>query len=359
MSKTTKNNNSLRVWIIIISVSLLLVWITDKWSKKVLIDGKKQEYLSSIRQHGDSLNQAIAKRFALLNGLFAFTSSTHSTPQIDKHFDNFAAGLYVSNKGIRNFVIAPNGINRYVYPMKGNEVVPGHDQINDKRPNVRKDVQRSMKTRQITLSGPYKLRQGGLGLVARKAVYIEDKFWGFVSMVIDIPPVLEETTLNNLNGDMIFALRKANGSIFYGNEQVFEDNPVIVFIDLPDGHWELAGIPEAGWDGIIQKSLLIYRLLSFLIIILIVALIYQIYSRQSYLKSEVVMRTSELKGLNEKLKVEMAERNKSVNELEKAEKELKKNMNYLKKINETFVGRELKMIELKKEIEELKKNQKS
>ena len=43
----------------------------------------------------------------------------------------------------------------------------------------------------------------------------------------------------------------------------------------------------------------------------------------------------------------------------KAEQELTASQEQLKKVNNIFVGRELKMIELKKEIEELKKSQKA
>ena len=81
---------------------------------------------------------------------------------------------------------------RYVFPIKGNEKVMGHDLINDKRPSVRSDVQRTIQTRKVVLSGPYELRQGGLGLVARKAVFVKGSFWGLATMVIDIPPILED-----------------------------------------------------------------------------------------------------------------------------------------------------------------------
>ncbi len=329
MLKTAINKNHLqKILIIAICIFLLFFWITDKWLKKVLTDNKKQEYLSSVQQHGNSLDQAVSERFALLNGLYAFTHSTNSKSQLNEHFESFTAGLHIASEGIRNFALAPNGVQRYVYPLKGNEKVLGHDLINDKRPNVRKDVHRAMETRQIILSGPYNLRQGGLGLVARKALYVENNFWGLVTMVIDLPPVLEEAALHNPQFDIEFALRKDDGRVFYGDKQIFENHPVMVSIKLPDGQWELAAIPTAGWDKSIQEPLLKLRLLGILIITLIAALIYLIYSRQFFLKSEVLLRTSELKERNELL-------NDEINDRKRAEVSLQRSNSLLTSIIES------------------------
>ena len=67
---------------------------------------------------------------------------------------------------------------KWIVPLKGNEKVPGHNLLEDERPNVRADVQRTIQTREIAISGPYPLRQGGLGIIARQAVFYQDEFWG-------------------------------------------------------------------------------------------------------------------------------------------------------------------------------------
>ena len=64
------------------------------------------------------------------------------------------------------------------------------------------------------------------------------------------------------------------------------------------------------------------------------------------LEEQVQVRTRELTATNKKLQLEITER-------KQAEGVLKKRMNELEIFNDATVGRELKMLELKKEINEL------
>jgi len=77
------------------------------------------------------------------------------------------------------------------------------------------------------------------------------------------------------------------------------------------------------------------------------------------LEIRVKARTKELEELNKALEEKVQERTKElqekIEELEKMKKELEEKIRELEKFREITVGRELKMIELKKEIEKLKK----
>ena len=63
--------------------------------------------------------------------------------------------------------------------------------------------------------------------------------------------------------------------------------------------------------------------------------------------------------LNSELNLKVTGLEDEIKKREEAEKELNKRSGELEKINKAFVGRELKMVELKKEIEELKKRHKA
>jgi two-component sensor histidine kinase len=149
------------------------------------------------------------------------------------------------------------------------------------------DVLRARNTRKIAISGPYELRQGGLGLVARKALYVNDTFWGLVATVIDMPPILEEAGLYSQTGDIEIALRTSSGNMFFGNGNVFENEPVKFRIELPEGYWELGGIPSGGWHKAVAKPLLVFQATGLIISILIATIIYllmihaQIYQNQN------------------------------------------------------------------------------
>lgn len=73
------------------------------------------------------------------------------------------------------------------------------------------------------------------------------------------------------------------------------------------------------------------------------------------LEEEVKQRTKELEELNKSLEGKVKERTK---ELRERTKELRERVNELEEFHEVTVGRELKMMELKNQIEELKKKNK-
>ncbi len=289
----------------IICILLPLWWTADNWYEDRLLEKERFRYKAEIGLYGNALSNAINKRFALLEGLYAYTQANPTNAELDKTFNAFAAGLFAGSKGIRNFGLAPGGVQRYVYPLKENKQVAAHDLIHDKRPNVRADVQRTIKTKQIVLSGPYQLRQGGLGLVARKALFSGDSFWGLVTMVIDMPPVFEEAGIAITKPGLEIALLDKNKTVFYGNNQVLQNNPISVRIDLPDGQWELTGIPESGWKAVVQKELFFFKMLNVSIAILLASLAYLVINRQTQLQLSVIKRTSEISTIAEQLKETM------------------------------------------------------
>ncbi len=80
----------------------------------------------------------------------------------------------------------------------------GYVPLHDPRPEVRAAVERAIATREITLSGPTELLQGGTGLIARQAVYVNNKYWGLVNIVLDWTTVLERAGLETPAGGLRF-----------------------------------------------------------------------------------------------------------------------------------------------------------
>ena len=202
----------------LISVLLFLPvgFLIDSRYEAHLFHEQNSQAEDELTRKATVLGNAIQKRFALLEGLYAFVLANPNPEQLKAKFSTFASALKTGTAGIRNFGLAPGGVNAYVFPLKGNEKAIGHNLLDDNRHNVKGDVQRAIKSRKMTLSGPYELRQGGLGLVARKAVFRGDNFWGLATMVVDMPPVLAEAGLTNPTetGSSI-AIRNVNGKTFW------------------------------------------------------------------------------------------------------------------------------------------------
>ena len=315
-------------------------WGSHRWYRENLLDRHRAVVGAELAPHASALVSAINQRLGVLRGLKAFVQSHLSEETLGKEFKTFAAALQTVASGIRNFTVAPRGINSYVYPVSGNEVALGHDLIHDSRANVRADVQRAIHSGQIALSGPCELRQGGLGLVARQAVYEGDKLWGLVIIVLDLPPVLEEAALVERAGSLKMALRTGSGHVFAGDPLLFRQSPVIYRVDLPEGFWELAAAPGVGWAPSVRQSLLFFDGAALAIVLLMTALAYLIANRHERLNQLVEERTRDIGRANEQLQRDLTERERIETELHKAQDELEERVRHrtlaLQKANEAL-----------------------
>jgi PAS domain S-box-containing protein len=300
-------------------------WQTSLWYQTRLLTDQRTQLAAELTPYGNALTTAINRRFALLEGLKAFVQAKLDSSDVilEEEFEAFAAGLYSSTEGIRNFSVAPGGVQHHVYPLVGNEKVPGHDLIHDERPNVRADVQRAIQSGEIALSGPYELRQGGLGLVARQAVYLDGTFWGLVCMVLDMPPVFDEAGLDTQPVSLNLALRDGSGQVFYGQSTVFETDPIVHRIELPEGSWELVGVPIEGWHSSILEPLVVFQGATMAIVGLLIGVVYLVTNRQTRLTLTVRQRTREISRLNEELTRELTERKRAGEELRQVNRALR------------------------------------
>ncbi len=116
------------------------------------------------------------------------------------NFEKTAIAL-VDDPAILNVLIAPNGIVRHVYPLKGNEAVLGLNFFSEGAGN--KEAVEAKNTGQLVLGGPFPLIQGGEALVGRLPIYLGDgkggkKFWGLVSVTLKFPQALDAADLDSL-----------------------------------------------------------------------------------------------------------------------------------------------------------------
>jgi signal transduction histidine kinase len=295
---------------------VILLWLLARlsdWYKQEIIKQNQAYILTQLSAYGNQLMIAINHRFSLLDALRAFIKIQESAKISQDEFNLFASGLYAGVPGIRNFSIAPKGVQRYIYPLAGNEKAIGHNLIDDPRPLVRLDVQRTIESQQLTLSGPYELLQGGLGLVARQAIYRNNQFWGLVAMVIDVPPLINESGIPKApqEDQLEIAVKDNNDRVFYGKAEVFSNQPILYEIKLPEGSWTLAAVPSQGWNNQIKQPLLIFQITGLLIICLITTLVNLILIRQVSLELAVQQRTKKILQTSQQMEAEIRERQKT------------------------------------------------
>ena len=304
--------NAARNTVIVFVLLVVLMWFGGRWFSGREMEGYRVQTLSDATLYATGLSEAINRRLALLRGLHAGTQTTLETgrEQTQGDFELFASGLFAGTAGIRNLGIAPDGVMQYLYPLEGNEEAIGHNLLEDDRPGVRDDVLRAIDSKQVVVSGPYELRQGGLGLVARRAVFRNDAFWGLVTIVLDLPPLLKEAGLEDTS-TLRIALRKSEDDVFYGDPAVFDDNPVTAQITLPETAWELGATPSAGWDAQLRPRQ--HQMWTYMAVIalLLAGMTYLISDRQVRLEHAVRQRTEDLALANAALERELADHKKT------------------------------------------------
>lgn len=303
----------------LIAIALLLIWWqASHWCQDQLIAEERGRIAVHLDSQGNSLAMAISQRLELLESLDAYvqTEIGSSNPNFGEEAKNYLAHIYLGAMGIDNLAIAPDGIFRYVYPEKDSESMIGKNLYRNISPAFREDLQKAIDTHRLVVTNPHEMKKGGLGMVARKAIYENGTLWGMISITIDVPTMLQASGLDNATAGLDIAIRDDSGHVFYGESRVFQSHPVIHRIELTDGYWELAGFPAGGWTKAVQVPLRIAEMVGLLILGLLTGLYHLVASRQDFLNLMVLEKTADLNN-------ELLERKKAEDALHERDRHLK------------------------------------
>ncbi len=304
-----------------LSLLLLVAWRIERWYEQQLQAEQQVRAAMELSTRANALTGSINRRLTRLQGLNSFIQAEAGVDDdtFAREFNTYAAGLFAGSQGIRNIAVAPGGVMRYVYPLEGNEMVLGYSPLFDPRPEVRTDVQRTMVTGQIVLTGPVELLQGGLGVIARQAVYREGAYWGLVNFVLDVPMLLAEAGLdpsqqveNAQPGTLQYGLRDETGHYFSGSPSLLEGDFMQADVHMANEQWQLIAAPLGGWSAAITRQLLIFRTAAVTISLLLAALVYMVSDRQARLSRAVERRTRELVEASRLLEARVEERTREL-----------------------------------------------
>ncbi len=278
-------------------LGLVVWWMVTSWYGRQLLEDQQRRAQAGLIPYGNALTTAMNERLALLTGLEAFVRANLADNDLRGRFDTFATGLYVGKEGVRAVQVFPPQGPVLVQPVAGNEPVAGRTLqhlLDDERPDVRADVQQAVTSRRIALSGPYELRQGGLGLVARLAIHHEEELWGMAVIVFDLPPILRLAGLDPLPRSLHIGLRDGKGRVFAGSAPVFAADPVTYEVSLPDRAWQLAAVPPGGWERACVSGLRSFQGLGLLPVMMVAVLVYVLSDQRARLRHLVAVRTAAL-----------------------------------------------------------------
>lgn len=174
------------------------------------------------------------------------------------NFEAVATEMLRFYPGADALQLAPGGVIRHVVPLAENARAIGHDLLAD--PLRTKEAFLARDTGRLTLAGPFNLIQGGVGAVGRLPVFLDgedggQRFWGFTTVLIRFPSVLQKAQLPLLvKRGFHYQLWRIHPDT--GERQVIDASsdaplrdPVDRSLSMPNGTWTLSIEPVDGWGG--------------------------------------------------------------------------------------------------------------
>jgi len=247
-----------RRWLWCLPPLLLLLSLGALFELALRLETQRRQ----AEQHRQMLNQLGELRALLLNdlngslhlasGVVSYLQARHGV--IDpRELEPWLQALIRQSGNIRNIAIAPGNRISYVYPLQGNEGALGlyFPDVPEQWPTV----QRVIAEQRALLDGPLELKQGGLGLIYRSPVILEDnRYWGLLSTVIHAAPVFDRlhATAEQL-GLTISLLRTDQGSLrtLTGQPSLQDSAQAVVNVPVPGSQWVLAArqmhAPQSAW----------------------------------------------------------------------------------------------------------------
>lgn len=204
----------------------------------ILKKAKNDAMHTKLQAIHKSIEQSLKKNYVDALTL-ALTINDKGEPE---NFEAVGKQILASDSNIDAVQLVPNGIIRYTYPLKGNEAAIGINLFNDKK--QRPEALKAIKTRKMHFAGPFELKQGGMGILGRLAIYKNNKFWGFSAVLIRLNTLLEKPEIKKLDqSKYYFQFSKINPitkkeNFFLDTKTKLNPKNAVTSI-IPDGDWKL------------------------------------------------------------------------------------------------------------------------
>lgn len=240
--------------------------------------------------------------FHSLSSTYILAQEVRATGGQFSHFTQYASDVIRWIEGVSNLQLAPNGIISQIHPLAGNEKALGHNILEDDR--RREEALLAVRERKLTLAGPFELIQGGVAIIGRNPVYLDDgqgeRFWGFTSALIFLDDLLATTSLQVLEAQGYrFSLSKKDG--ITGQETIFARSTGDLFGLVGEG---IVNVPNARWVLKVSQKPAESTLLSYLwflcvgfVALLLAFLTFRALLEPERLRKLVVEKTEELEYL--------------------------------------------------------------
>ena len=260
-----KDNTSKQIRIYCLVVGIISFFIVSVCGQLLNRNTVNEEKMRAAFTAETTVNRIKSQLNRYLDVSEFFQNIIGSGHQMDsKEFQALSQRISDDSQIIKAIELAPDGVVKDIYPLKGNEAAFGIDMLNN--PARKYEANLAMKSGQYTIAGPYELNQGGLGSLLFEPIYITDKsgeksFWGFSILVLDWNRFLEELELDKLtDASYCYQMWKKDGNsgkktiIAQGGDAIHK-GAVQISCKVPNDTWYFEIIPHTGWVTVKQQAL--------------------------------------------------------------------------------------------------------
>lgn len=173
----------------------------------------------------------------LAAGLVSYIQFKHGI-LIPQEMDPWLNNLQEHAHYMRNIGIAPNNTITYIYPMANNEAAIGlhYPDSKEQWPAIQKVIL----NKRPMLAGPIHLQQGGLGLIYRVPVFLNNGYyWGLISTVLNFEAIYNLVHTRAQELGIKFAIKDADndGEFLFGDKDVIANYDIN--LNIPGRHWQM------------------------------------------------------------------------------------------------------------------------
>ena len=277
----------------------------------------EQERLLNERDQASRLSESLAQ--VLQRNVERLLSNNHALAAMVRqgygsieNFDAAAGQLLLTHPRLLALSVSPGGIVQNVVPREGNEKLLGFNQLTD--PGQMKEAIFTRDTGRLTLAGPIQLAQGGVGVVSRLPVFLEDArgkpyFWGFTNVSIRLDNLLHGVPFSSLQergyAYELWRLQADSGvkQVIARSSGAALEQPVRRSLAVPNGAWNLDLAPARGWRDLRWLGLgAAAGALASLVLAYLARLLVEQRLYEAGLEALVVARTAEILATQNQLK---------------------------------------------------------
>jgi diguanylate cyclase (GGDEF)-like protein/PAS domain S-box-containing protein len=292
------------VFVLALGIAVSVVWVDRDNHFK---DLRQQATLAASSQV-NLIQQRLGGEMSTVYAL-AVVLRQHSYKVSNYWFEPFASELIRYHPGISSLQYAPNGITTYIVPMAGNERAVGNNLLLNNKRN--KEALLAISTKRLTISGPFELVQGGVGLVGRLPVFQspgpdgeDESFWGFAVALVKVDELLRASEIDRLERAgydyTLWRVHPDNGEphVFSRSGPERLPDAITLSLPVPNGEWFLSLQPKPGWEGGRRVEFQLKYLSGFVLSLLAAWIAFALLRQPVLLRSEVAARTRELSLAN-------------------------------------------------------------